>query len=84
MSQRSLVVIVIVVVIPIVVPVSVMAPCPRIFQVTTAAFRLATVLPVLAFSIVQFALGIANLVLAPSVIIMITVKTPCGNHSAQE
>jgi len=67
----------IVIVVPIVV-----APCPRIFQVATATLRLAAVFTVLAFRIVQFVFRIADLLFAPSVVI--AIKRPCGNHSAQE
>jgi hypothetical protein len=72
------------VMIAVVVPVSVVAPCSRIFHVPAAALRLAAVFPVLAFRIVQLALGIADLLLAPSVIVVITIHRPCGNCSAQE
>jgi hypothetical protein len=73
------------VVIMIVVMVSItVAPCPRIFQVATAALRLAAVVPVLAFRILQLALGIADLLFALSVVVMIAVKRPCWNRSAQE
>jgi len=74
----------IMVMIAVVVPVSVVAPCSRIFHVPAAALRLAAMFPVLAFRIVQLALGIADLLLAPSVIVVITIHRPCGNCSAQE
>ena len=51
----------IMVMIAVVVPVSVVAPCSRIFHVPAAALRLAAMFPVLAFRIVQLALGIADL-----------------------
>jgi hypothetical protein len=73
----------IMVVIVIVVPIA-MATCPRVFQVATAALRLAAVFTMLAFRIVQLALGIADLLYALSVVVMIAVKRPCWNRSAQE
>jgi hypothetical protein len=57
------------------------APCPHVFQITTAVLGLAAVLTVLAFRIVQLALCIADLLLAPSII---AVERLCRNHSAQE
>src|SRR5579864_1612533 len=65
----------------IVVPIA-MAPCPHVFQITTAALRLAAVFPMLALRVVQFALCIADLLFAPSVVV--TVYRPRGNCSAQE
>ena len=70
-----------VVVMMIVVPIMVTS-CPRIFQVATAALRLAAVFTVLALGIMQFALRIADSLFALSVII--AVYRPCGNCSAQE
>jgi len=67
--------------ISIVVPVA-MAPCPHVFQVTTAALRLAAVFTMLALRIVQFPLRIADLLLAPSVIIVI--NRPRGDRPAHE
>jgi hypothetical protein len=69
----------IVIVVPIVV-----ATCPRIFQVTTAALRLAAVFTVLAFRIVQFVFRIADLLFAPSVVIVIAVHRSRGNGPAQK
>ena len=66
----------------IVVAVAVMAPFARFFQIVTAGLRLAAVFTVLAFGIVQFALRIADSLFALSVVI--AIKCPCGNHSAQE
>jgi hypothetical protein len=66
----------------IVIAVATMAPCPCVFQVPTLALRLSAVFSVFAFRILQFALGIANLLLALPVII--AIKRPRGNHSAQE
>src|SRR6476646_8602374 len=65
----------------IMVPIT-MAPCPHVFQVTTAALRLAAVLTVLALRVVQLALCIADLLCAPSVVV--TVYRPRGDGSAQE
>jgi hypothetical protein len=79
---RSLAAVVIMVTIVVVVPA--VASRPHVFQVTTAALRLAAVFTMLAFRIMQSALGIANLLLAPSVIIVIAVHRPRGNGSAQE
>jgi hypothetical protein len=73
----------VVIMVTIVVPIAV-APRPHVFQITTAALRLAAVFTMLAFRIMQSALGIANLLLAPSVIIVIAVHRPRGNGSAQE
>jgi hypothetical protein len=67
----------------IAVPIMV-APCPRIFQVATAVLRLAAVLTMLAFRIVQLALRIADLLFAPSVIIVVAVHCSRWNCSAQE
>jgi hypothetical protein len=80
---RSLAAVVIMVTIVVVVPIAV-APRPHVFQVTTAALRLAAVFTMLAFRIMQSALCIANLLLAPSVIIVIAVHRPRGNGSDQE
>jgi hypothetical protein len=77
---RSLVAVVIMVMIVITVPA--VAPRPHIFQITTAVSRLAAVFTMLAFRIMQSALGVADLLFAPSVII--TVKRFYGNRSAQE
>jgi hypothetical protein len=71
------------VMIVIVVPIMV-APCPRIFQITTAALCLAAVFTVLALRIMQLGFGFADLLFAPSVVIVIAVHRPCGNCSAQE
>jgi hypothetical protein len=79
---RSLAAVVIMVMIVIAVPA--VAPRPHVLQVATAALRLAAVFTMLAFRIMQSALGIANLLLAPSVIIVIAVHRPRGNGSAQE
>lgn len=65
----------------VVVPIT-MATCPRVFEVTTAAFGLPAVFPVLAFRIVQFVFRIADPLLAFSVII--AIQRPCGYGSAQE
>src|SRR5579864_9547134 len=65
----------------IVVPIAV-APRPHVFQITTAALRLAAVFTVLALRVVQLALCIAYLLFAPSVVV--TVYRPRGNRSAQE
>jgi uncharacterized membrane protein len=73
---------VIVVMIPIMVAVSAMAPCPHVFQVTTAALRLAAVFTVLAFGVMQFSLRITDLLLAFSIVI--TVYRPRGDRSAQK
>jgi hypothetical protein len=59
-----------------------MAPRPRVFQVTTAAFGLPAVIPMLAFRIVQFSLRGADSVLAFPVIV--TVNCPRRHRSAQE
>jgi len=67
--------------ISIVVPVA-MAPCPHVFQVTTAALRLAAVFTMLALRIVQFPLRIADSLLALSVII--AIKRPRGDRRAQD
>jgi hypothetical protein len=71
-----------VIVVPIMVPVSAVASCPRIFQITAAALRLAAMFTVLAFRIMQLLLRIADSLLAFSVII--AVKRSCGNGPAQE
>jgi hypothetical protein len=78
--MRSLAVIV--VPIMVVVPVSAMASCPRIFQITAAALRLATMFTVLAFRIMQLLLRIADSLLAFSIVI--AVKRSRGNSPAQE
>jgi hypothetical protein len=78
MSQRSLAAIVVM----IVVAVAVMAPFARFFQIVAAGLRLAAVFTVLALGIVQFALRIADSLFALSVVI--AVKRPRGNHSAQK
>jgi len=69
----------IVIVVPIVV-----APCPCIFQVAAAALRLAAVFTMLAFRIMQFVFRIADLLFAPSVIIVIAVHRSRWYGSAQE
>jgi hypothetical protein len=69
----------IVIVVPIVV-----ATCPRIFQVTTAALRLAAMVPVFALGVMQLGFGFTDLLFAFSVIIVIAVHRPRGNGSAQE
>src|SRR5579871_1545974 len=68
----------------IVITVPAMAPRPHVFQIATAALRLAAVFTVLPFRIVQFSFGIADLLFAPSVIIVIAIQRPRGNRSAQE
>jgi hypothetical protein len=73
--RRNLVVIV-------VIMVPAMASCPRIFQVTTLALRLAAVLSVFALCIMQFALGCAYAVFALSVIV--AVNRPRRNCPSQE
>jgi hypothetical protein len=79
---RSLAAVVIMVTIVVVVPIAV-APRPHVFQITTAALRLAAVFTMLAFRIMQSALCIADLLLAPSVIV-IAVHRPRRNGSPQE
>jgi hypothetical protein len=74
----------VVIVVMIVIAVPAMAPCPHVFQIPTAVLRLTAVFTVLPFRIVQLALGIADLLFAPSVIIMIAIQRPRGNRSAQE
>jgi hypothetical protein len=76
-------VIVIMVTIVVVVPIAV-ASCPHVFQITATVSRLAAVFTMLAFRIMQSALGVADLLLAPSVIVVIAVHRPRGNGSAQE
>jgi hypothetical protein len=78
------VMVMIVVVVMIAVMVAVVAPSSCIFQVAAAALRLTAVFPVLAFRILQLALGIVDLLFALSVVIVIAVKRPCGNRSAQK
>jgi hypothetical protein len=73
----------IVVMIVIMVPIMV-ASCPRIFQITTAALRLAAVFTVLALRIMQLGFGFADLLFAPSVVIVIAVHRPRWNCAAQE
>lgn len=68
----------------IVITVAMVAPSPRIFQITTPALRLAAVFPVLAFRILQLALGIADLLFALSVVIVIAVHRTRGNCSGQK
>jgi hypothetical protein len=79
---RSLAAVVIMVM--IVIAVLAVAPRPHVLQVTTAALRLAAVFTMLAFRIMQSALGVADLLLAPSVIIVIAVHRPRGNGSTQQ
>jgi len=67
----------------IVVPIMVTSR-PRIFQVATAALRLAAVFTVLALRIMQLGFGFADLLFTPSVIIVIAVHRSRGNCSAQE
>jgi hypothetical protein len=69
------------VVIVVVVPITV-ASSPRIFQITTAALRLAAMLPMFAFRIMQLLLRTADSFFAFSVII--AIKRPHGNRPAQE
>src|SRR3981081_3429961 len=83
-SPNGLAAIMLMIMVAVMIPVSVMASCPRIFQVTAAILRLSAVFPVLAFLIVQLTLRIADSLLALSVIVAITDKCPCGNGSAQE
>jgi hypothetical protein len=78
--MRSLAMIVVSVM--VMVPISAMASCPRVFQITTAALRLAAVFTVLAFRIVQLLLRIADSLLAFPVVI--AVKRSRGNGPAQE
>ena len=66
----------------IAVTVSMMAPFTRFFQIVAAGLRLAAVFTVLALGIMQFALRIADSLFALSVVI--AIKCPCGNHSAQK
>jgi hypothetical protein len=73
-----------VVVVVIVVTVPAMAPCPHVFQVTASVLRLAAVFSMLALRVMQLALGIADLLFAPSVIIVIAIQRPRGNRSTQE
>jgi hypothetical protein len=73
--------VVIVVAVMVVVPIMV-APCPRVFQVATAAFCLAAVFTMLALGVMQFVFGFANPVFAFSVVI--AIKRPRGNRPAQE
>jgi hypothetical protein len=68
----------------IVVTVSAMASFPRFFQIVTAGLRLAAVFTVLALGIVQSALRIADSLLALSVVVVVTVKGPRRDRSAQE
>lgn len=72
------------VVIPVMVPIAVMAACPRVFQITTLVLCLAAMVTVLALGVMQLSFGFADLLFALSVIIVIAVKRPRGNHSAQE
>lgn len=74
----------IMIVVMIVITVPAMAPCPHVFQVTPLVLCLAAVFPVFAFRILQLALGIADLLLASSVIIVIAVQRPYRDCSAQE
>jgi hypothetical protein len=74
----------VVIVVMIVIAVPAMAPCPHVFQIPTAVLRLTAVFTVLPFRIVQLALGIADLLFALSVVVMIAVKRPCWNRSDQE
>src|SRR5438309_9197634 len=79
---QSLAAIMIVVVVMIVVPIAVMAPGPCVFQVTAAALGLAAAFPVFAFRIVQLLFRFLHLPFA--FIVVVAVKRPCGNNSAQE
>jgi hypothetical protein len=65
----------------VMVPITV-APCSYIFQIATAALSLAAMFTMLALCVMQLGFGFTDLLFAPSVIIVI--KPPCGNHSAQE
>jgi hypothetical protein len=76
MSQRRLVVIV------VVVMVAAVAPFTRFFQIVAAGLRLAAMLTMLTFGIVQLALRIANPFFALSFVI--AIKRSRGDHSAQE
>jgi hypothetical protein len=80
--MRSLAVIVVPIMVAVMIPVSVMASCPRIFQITAAALRLAAVFTVLAFRIMQLLLRAADSLLAFSIVI--AVKRSRGNGPAQE
>jgi hypothetical protein len=71
-----------VVVVMIVISVPAVAPCPHVFQIAALVLCLAAVFTMFAFRIMQFALGIADLLLTPSVII--AVERSCGNRSAKE
>jgi hypothetical protein len=73
--------IVVVIVVVIVVPIPV-AACPRVFQIATAALRLAAVFTVLALRIMQLLLRIAEPLFALSVVI--AIQRPRGNYPAQE
>ena len=66
----------------VMVAVAVVAPCPRIFQITTPALRLAAVFTMLALRIMQLLLRIAESLFALSVVI--AIKRPRGNYPAQE
>ena len=67
----------------IVVPIMV-ATCPRIFQIATAALRLAAVFSVLALGVMQLGFGFTDLLFAPSVVIVIAVHRSRGYGPAQE
>ena len=66
------------------IAVAMMAPCPRVLQVTTPALRLTAVFSVLAFCFLQLALGIVDLLFAFSVVIVIADHRSRRNCSAQE
>ena len=72
----------VVIMVMIVITVPAMATCPRVFQITALALSLPAMFPVLALGVMQLGFGFTDLLFAPSVIIVI--KRPCGNHSAQE
>jgi hypothetical protein len=80
--MKSLAVIVVPIMVAVMIPVSVMASCPRVFQITTAALCLAAMFTVLAFRIMQLLLRVADSLLAFSIVI--AVKRSRGNGPAQE
>jgi hypothetical protein len=68
----------------IAIVISAMAPFACFFQVMAAGLCLAAVFTVLALGIAQSALGIADSLLALSVVVVVAVQRPRGERSAQE
>jgi hypothetical protein len=71
------------IVITVVFPISV-APRPHVFQIAALVLCLAAMFTMFALGVMQLGFGFTDLLFALSIIVVIAVKRPCGNNSAQE